>query len=595
MALVKCNASFSYQTASGPRTIAAGELLDESDPAVSARRAFFTPTAAQQLVTAAELDPGAAASLAADPAFTGTYSRFEMPEASGAAAAYSGSVDDTAALQAAITAAVASGRPVRLNRIYNCPTGGLTASGPVTIIGGGGSFTGDPIDSTTPTALTGIRCASGTASALTLNGAGNTLRDFAVFNDVSVAPTSGVGINFTDCSQTFMSGVTVQAFYRNVQTFGVFWTFQNCHFYDAVDASVYLDNGVGSYTDHGDLGINNCVFAQNYKTWDCASGLYWRSGGGLRIVGNKFLGGAAVGITAGKFGTCINLKAANSTSTGDIIIAANSISNFTVAGINCGHEYTGTGTAGFILYGNITNNEINVGFSGSSAITVGAYNTAARNSIKNILISDNTFDNVPKGISAYNLNGLTVGINHWSSNVTGPLVTLADGTDDGTGTQGVEIARQGTGTLTGTDYIYDKRKLTSSDVMTGTVDHSWTTKLYANVVGTWVTLGYIDLPVTNGGTASLEVLITGYDFAVGPIYARYQKVLTKASGTRAVTVADEVADFTAGAGSHYAVQFVTTTNDRVIIQVQLTTGSATIWGKARITPRGDIERSHRGA
>jgi hypothetical protein len=77
VALVQCTASFSYQTSGGPRTVAVGELLDESDPAVVARRAFFSPTAAQQLVTAAELDPTAAAVLAADPAFTNTYAALE--------------------------------------------------------------------------------------------------------------------------------------------------------------------------------------------------------------------------------------------------------------------------------------------------------------------------------------------------------------------------------------------------------------------------------------------------------------------------------------------------------------------------------------
>jgi photosystem II stability/assembly factor-like uncharacterized protein len=56
MALVQCITSFSYQTSGGPRTIAAGELLDESDPAVTDRREFFIPTAAQQAIVWAEID-----------------------------------------------------------------------------------------------------------------------------------------------------------------------------------------------------------------------------------------------------------------------------------------------------------------------------------------------------------------------------------------------------------------------------------------------------------------------------------------------------------------------------------------------------------
>jgi len=60
---------------------------------------------------------------AADPAtplgasLSGTFGRYEMPEAYGAAAAYAVGVDDTTFVQAALTAAAGNGRELRLNRI----------------------------------------------------------------------------------------------------------------------------------------------------------------------------------------------------------------------------------------------------------------------------------------------------------------------------------------------------------------------------------------------------------------------------------------------------------------------------------------------
>jgi hypothetical protein len=96
VALVQCNASFSYQTAGGPRTIAVGELLDESDPAVIARRAFFTPTAAQQAVSWDEMDQ---ASVTAG--LSSTYVRHLGP---------SNGTDDTSTIQSALTAARLAGR-----------------------------------------------------------------------------------------------------------------------------------------------------------------------------------------------------------------------------------------------------------------------------------------------------------------------------------------------------------------------------------------------------------------------------------------------------------------------------------------------------
>lgn len=64
MALVRCLSGFSYApTAGNVRTIATGELLDDSDAAVVARRSLFSPTAAEQAVGVTELSAAVQTSL----------------------------------------------------------------------------------------------------------------------------------------------------------------------------------------------------------------------------------------------------------------------------------------------------------------------------------------------------------------------------------------------------------------------------------------------------------------------------------------------------------------------------------------------------
>jgi len=541
---------------------------------------------------------------AADPAtplgasLSGTFGRYEMPEAYGAAAAYAVGVDDTTFVQAALTAAAGNGRELRLNRIYNTPTGGLASTGTVTIRGIGGMLTGDPVDTLSPTAKSGLRCASGTATALALtNAPGSVLADFAVINDVATAPTSGTGIKFVgdgSTSQSSINRVAIVAFYDLMETSGVFWTLDQCHFYDAVRYGLYLNNTGTNYYDHGDLGVFNSVFAQNYKTWQCGSALRWRAGGGLRIMGNKFLGGATVGNgSLYHFDYCVDVMAANGVATGDITCTGNSISNFSVAGIRLGIE----GTTGSFINTAIVGNLINVGYASAKAGIIGSATPALRNQMRCVHIADNVVDNMPGGgFYIFNTKGATVGVNTWQNMPsTTPLISVAESPDDGTGVESIEIVRQNRRESAG-DLIVDKRRLGNNQSMSGVIDgHEWTQNLYANVVDTWVTLGYLDLPAVNGGTAEMEVTLTGYDYGVGPMFARYRRILTKVAGNATVGVVTDGTDTTAGTGSHYAVQFVTTTQNRVEVQVKLTTGSATIWGKARLRARGDIEKSHRGA
>jgi lysophospholipase L1-like esterase len=83
MGLVKCTSGFSYAPTPGAvRTIASGELLDESDPAVVARRALFTPTATEQLTSFAELGPDVPDGVSTALDLPGTYAQLGLGVAS---------------------------------------------------------------------------------------------------------------------------------------------------------------------------------------------------------------------------------------------------------------------------------------------------------------------------------------------------------------------------------------------------------------------------------------------------------------------------------------------------------------------------------
>lgn len=588
-----------------PQYVEVRDLQNTDHPAGQFLRDALDPIV-DEAVAAAQ-DPYVAALVADETSQTGAALRAALgiphrPEDHGAAALLNGAVDDTAAVQAALTAAAADGRPLLLSRVYRVT--GVAVTGTVSIVGTGGMLHGDPVDTLTPRAKSGLETASGTATALTItNGPGSLLADFAVINNVSAAPTAGTGIKFSgdgSSSQTVVRGVTVLAFYDLVETSGVFFTFDHCRFYDGVRYGLFQNNTGVQYYDHGDFGVANSVFAQNYKFWACGSAFRWESGGGIRLIGNKFLGGVAVGNSSsgggsagGHFGYCIDIMAKDGVNTGDLTCTGNSISNFNLAGIRIGIQ----GTTGSFINAAIGDNLINVGYASAKAMILGAAAPGLKNQVRCLHVADNVIDNMPGGgLFAFNMKGLTVGVNTWINMPDAlPVVSLGEAPDDGTGLENVSVARQNVVDSAG-DLIVDKRRLNNSLGLSGVIEgHEFGQNLYSNSSVTWTTLGYFDLPVVNGGAAELEVLLTGYDFGVGPFYARYRRLLTKVGNTATVTVATDGTDTTAGTGTPPDVQFVTTTADRVIVQYRMPSGKTTSWGEGRVRARGRIERSHKGA
>ncbi|HEY5563849.1 MAG TPA: hypothetical protein VIK72_19205 [Clostridiaceae bacterium] len=520
-----------------------------------------------------------------------------MPENYGASSTYSAGVDDTSFVQQAIDGAVAIGGEVRLTRMYYIPSGGLMVNGTLKISGVGGRLISTNQGGTFPgIAISGFRCSSATADCLTTNSAGTILVDFAVINTFIGNPTAGTGIKMNSGHNHALSRVTVQGFFNDIQVEGRFGTIDSCHFYDPVNYGMYFLNDNAGEGDFGDQGICNCVVAMLGRKTNAISAVRWESGGGIRWSNNKIVAGTGPGASGiGAFNYGLDIMVADGCTTVEFMVIGGGISSCSVAPVRIGQKGSS------LLSGmyDLTFNGVVFQGSGTSAVAmlIGSADTTHADNIGNVYIGGCTFKGVPSGgIVAYNMHNLVVGTNIWQKAVyTGALVTLAGGNDTGVGTQGVNIAKQNIGSMTSVDLVRDNRKLSSWPSQSGEVDHGFTTPFYANVVGTWVTLGYFDLLANEGGAFMIDIEFSGYDYSFGAMYARYKRVISRVGNTSGiVTVAVLGTDEVGGTGTRYAVQFVTTTNNRVIIQYQLTTSGVTVWGRAKVQASGQIALSHVG-
>jgi hypothetical protein len=502
-----------------------------------------------------------------------------------------GATDSTTAIQAKLDSLSSGG-------FAYFPAGrfkvtGLTVSKPTTIIGAGGMFTATNQGGTFPgSAATTLIVNSTTATALSLTSPGCTIEDLAVVNVSSSDATAGYGIDMSAAHNFRLSRVTVQNFWINVHAQGRFGTIDSCNILDPVHYGIFFTGATGQ-EDFGDQGVSNSVIALYGRTTNPVAAVRWESGGGIRWASNKIVAGTGPGATGiGSWQYGIDITAVPGVITVEWEIIGGAISTCTTACLRITQQDTGQFSSatvrGVVFQGAGT---------GARGIVIGAVDSNHSNSIRNISIDGCDFKGVLGGpIAVNNSHGVHIGTNTYDDAAyLDALVHLGGGADDGIGTIGVSVAKQNLGGMAGVDVIRDERRLGSVASLSGSVDHGFTRNFYANSVGTWVTLGYFDLPTTDGGTGSLEVELTGYDYGVGPMYARYRRLLTKAEGSNTVTVTTDGTDVTAGAGSHYAVQFVTTTANRVIVQYQLTTGSLTIWGQAKVTPSGHFALSHAGA
>lgn len=509
----------------------------------------------------------------AAPGLTGTYGRFFMPEAYGAPAVYSALVDDTAAVQAAITAAQTARGVVRLNRLYSVPSGGLTITSPVAVVGVGGVIKGG----TSP--ASGFTSDHATAVGLTVQASGVVLRDFAIVNTHATAPTAGAGL-LCDTSGSFTWGdlniydhVDVVGWFDNAYIkAGSYWRMFGSYNYDAAQNGIRISNA--NNVDGGDQYItNNTITTTRVAT---GGAIKWESGGGPKIVGNKINGTAPNGFNYGVWMSpqtaltsvmIVNANSIENTRTNSVRLgtSGNAFSKMIVTDNQCS-MYQPTGTPESVIYldGNnalaeviVSNNVIY----GAPAIKYGIYVDGfglAR-------IGPNVVNGTPGGI---HLGPLNTGIDVTPPTMAGTVTLVRD-----------DIARS-----------------SSANVGVALIDHRYARQVPATGKVTPSALYAVGL--TQNDNVLLEIVVNGAVSGVGDYFILAQRQVTRPT-TGDCVVATVGTDVTVGAAvADVTLAFdVSTVSGEARATVVLAGGSAgtNIYGRCSMKVLGGPFTVKRGA
>jgi len=149
-----------------------------------------------------------------------------------------------------------------------------------------------------------------------------TFRDLEIDNN-SVTVTDGSGIVFDYARECELRSVFISHFYKNVEILnGGGWRVDGCSFLDPVKYNIHIQNI--AIPDEGDAFISNSNFyGGKYAN---SESIYQESGGGLKIVNNKF---NATTIDYPLYHVNLNIKE----STSILLISNNSFEGFKISGV----------------------------------------------------------------------------------------------------------------------------------------------------------------------------------------------------------------------------------------------------------------------
>lgn len=289
---------------------------------------------------------------------------------------------NNAAFQDAHDAAIA-GQPIYIPPGVGCYdiSVQINVTKSVTWFGGGSGQVG-----TAGTSGSCVRLTNATQHGFAVNSTDPVL--FANFAIVSSVAVSGDGIRLT--SPGVVGGLSGAQKTRisNMQFLGLagstrsvsslFAIIENNTFWNCVTTCITWEN-----TQNGDQG-DTVITGNTFFGPITANGFIWRSGGGIRLTNNKFLG----------FAGAINIDPLDSTQ--DFIIANNSIESFDAIGI----QVTRSSGAAAILYLQITGNQISrlLGSGGVATNWGIAFGTNDATYVTDVIIAQNFISDVDVGI-----------------------------------------------------------------------------------------------------------------------------------------------------------------------------------------------------
>lgn len=505
-------------------------------------------------------------------------------------------VKDRVAIQAAINNLPSTGGEVRLSAGVFYIAGEITVTKPVKITGAGGGIAGDA-GTVVSVAPTTINVTSQTENGFNVSASGCTFRDFALVNTYVGTPTAGAGILSTSNTTTTIDSLTVLGFWNLLDLGGVYYSVTNCRLYDGVNYYVYHHSPGLSYDDHGDFVIANCVLSGWAKSYTATAQLRWESGGGIKIVGNKFNGATQPGNSgAGKALYCIQLLIADGKSTGSLVVTGNSISSAVGTTANLYIGQLGPTKDGTFTSGLITGNEFAVGVLG----VVIEGNAAHAAALKGFRISENIFSFFSSSaIKLRYVRRCHIGQNsHNGTTGSSPIIDIPDLTSD---CSAMSVDKQHLDELmVSRDIVRDNRSIgnTVTSLNNGVV-YDYTHGLAISTVSTWTQVFKIE--ITNQIAGKFTFDIDGRSTDSGNTGVNRKGVCWRqersfdVSSSGVVTLATIGTDFSAGAAAAFINIRYTLTTNFIAFEVQTTdVTNCVLWGMARLRVNGKLQNFHIG-
>lgn len=412
-----------------------------------------------------------------------------------------------------------------------------------------------------------IMTSSATADAITTNGHGSTLTDFAVINTSSTTPTAGAGIHILAGDAIALTRVKVAGFWNNFQTDQArHYTFTDCHGIDAVNYSAYLRNTAPSQGDFGDCTFQGCFFNAYSTTRVAAAAIRWESGGGLKVIGCKTNGNMP---TLGQsFTIGLDVAVADGISTSVLIVTGNSFEGIASGGCPLKVEQYGTGT-GFFSKVVVTGNE---SLAGGGFRFVGT----VAGKLSQFLVSGNVITGPTAGIYFKNCSNFTVGRNRIQALPSGNAAVWID-----TGCTDYTVEPQDVDT-TNVAYLQDDSAQSNTHSRVGS-----TARYTREIPSTTSNVTYTTLFSVQFNAycaATLQLNLSGQVSGLGSfVYNATRAALQSAAATvpALTTIGTDVA--TANAPT---VLFDVTSNQTVLVKVRLGASGADVFGNASLLVDG---------
>jgi hypothetical protein len=284
-----------------------------------------------------------------------------------------GSTNDAAAINLAIAdlnAATYGGTLYFPPGDYRITSALTTVTKPLHVLGAGSGERNTAAGSASK-----VTMSSSTASAFTVSSAAPRFTDIAIVNyaydpstlalrSAQTLPTAGSAIVATNSYGAQIVGCNIVGFYDNIDLEnGGEWTIDRTQVWAPVRYNVRVRNSASP--DFGDASLLNSWFIPIRGYSNATANVRWESGGGLRVIGNKFNGGSASAPYSS--GPALDLAySTTSEPTSVLIISGNSFENYGTAGV----RLVVTSTAAFSGYVSITGNEFAPYTSSAQAVVI---------------------------------------------------------------------------------------------------------------------------------------------------------------------------------------------------------------------------------